>query len=450
MRRYFLFTPLLLAGCNLIPPVARPDMPLPPGFKEGGIWKQATPSAHLDRGKWWAAFSDPVLDGLIQRVNVSNQSLVSSAAQAREVSALLASAKLAFFPSVEGDASYVRQRQTGSASTQRSIGLSSTWELDLWGKLRHQASATFADAQTAAADTESLKLSLQSQTAQTYFSLRATDAKLDLYHSELESYKKSLQLTQNRYNQGVASRSDVAQSQSQLASTEAEAIDLESQRAILEHALAVLTGLPPSSMSIGKTQLSSKVPSVPAATPSSLLQRRPDIASAERKVAAANQRIGAAKAAFYPTVTLDGSGGWRGSSGLLTAPNRYWSVGPSVTAPIFDRGALLAQKGQADATYEATVADYKQVVLTALQETEDALSTLRLLDRELKSEEDAVKAARDNERITMNQYQEGTVSYLNVVTAQATALTTERTAIDLRASRLNNTVALFKAIGGKW
>lgn len=448
----------MLTACSLKPGVKHPELAIGAKFKRQGIWKPADPAAHMPRGNWWRAFGDRELASLIERVNVSNQSLESSAASAREANALLLSARLAFLPTADANASYTRSDGSsdgssggtgGGVRSQKSVSLNSSWELDLWGRLRHSARGVYANAEAANADVESLKLSLQAQTAQTYFSLRAVDAQRDLLDRQITNYERSLELTKNRYSQGVANRGDVAQAEAQLASTRASAIDLGAQRATLENALAVLTGNAPSALSIGKSKLADSAPRVPASTPSELLERRPDIAAAERRVAAANERIGAAKAAFFPTITLSADGGWRGSQ-LFTAPTKFWSLGPELAAPLLDGGQRLAEKRQADASYDRTVADYRQTVLTALQETEDALATLRVLEQESSVQQQAVKAARESERIAMNQYKAGTRDYLAVVSAQATALNAERSALDLQVRQLNTTVSLIKAIGGGW
>ena len=456
MRLSLLLTAFLLASCSIQAPVSHPETNLPPEYKESGIWKHARPLAHVPRGEWWSIFHDRELDSLIRRVNVSNQSLKSAVANAEQAAALIKAAKLAFLPTLDADASAIRSSGSSSGTTtsrvrtQQTIGASLSWEIDLWGRLLHIARATTADAEAAAADVESLKLSLQAQTAQTYFSLRAVDAQRDLLETQIGSYQKSLELTRNRYAQGVASRGDVAQAETQLASTQAAAVDLKLQRATLEHALAVLVGVPPSALSLPEQALASRTPGVSPGAPSRLLERRPDIAAAERRVAAANERIGAARAAFFPSLTLDASGGWRGTSGLFTAPTRFWSLGPTLAAPLFDRGQRLAEKARADAAYDGTVADYRQTVLTAMQETEDALAGLRLLAQQADAQDRAVRAARESERIALNQYKAGTVSYLNVAVVQAAALNAERTSIDLQARRLNSAVALVKALGGGW
>ncbi|MFT3990909.1 MAG: efflux transporter outer membrane subunit [Luteolibacter sp.] len=443
---------LCLAGCSLVAPKQAPDMALPANFKESGIWKMARPSAHIAQGEWWSVFRDGELSSLMKRVESSNQSLAVAEARAKEASALLIGARFSFLPSLSGTSAATRSGGQGSndCGTEFSLGATTSWEADLWGRLRHSARAITADAEAAAADVRAARLSLQAQAAQTYFLIRAVDAQQALYDRQLSSYEKSLEITRNRYTQGVASRGDVAQAESQLAATRSAAIELGVQRATLEHALAVLVGQAPSSFSLARGSLAGSVPRVPTSTPSQLLERRPDIASAERQVAAANERIGAAKAAFFPTVSLGGSAGWSGAGGLLSAPTFFWSLGPELAAPLLDGGQRLAQKAQADAAYERTVANYRQTVLTAMQEVEDQLATLRILAQEAESQEATVRTARESERIAQNAYKAGTDNYLNVAVTQGQALTAERDALDLQVRRLNAAVALIKALGGKW
>ncbi len=462
------------SGCRFVPPRQDPAMEIPPYFKEGGGWKVASPSAALPRGDWWSIFGDRELDNILRTVSVSNQSLQSAAAVAEQTAALLKSSRLAFLPTAEIDGSRTRSK-TGSltnsndgntdpsdptapgntntgttARTIRTVTASSSWEIDLWGRLRHGARAATADTQAALANVESTRLSLQAQAAQTYFSLRAADAQKRLLEGEVASFSKTLEITKNRKNAGVASAADVATAETQLASTSASLIELDVQRSTLEHALANLTGRAPAAFGLGRGTLAAKIPALPGAAPSLLLERRPDIAAAERRVAAANERIGAARAAFFPTLTLNGQYGWRGLTDLFSKSNNLWSFGTDVAAPILDRGARIAAKAQADATWKQTVADYRQTVLTALQETEDALATLRILALESAAQAETVRAARESERIALNQYTAGTLSYINVATAQAAALSAESNAITLQSRRLNAAVALIKALGGGW
>lgn len=456
-----------LTGCSLTPPRQDPAMEVPPNFKEDGTWKAAQPAAHIPRGDWSRIFQDRQLDAILREVEVSNATLANAEARARESSALLTAAKMAFLPILNLDASTTRSGTGGGSgnnnsgdsnissggsriTSQNNIGAVSSWEIDLWGRLRHSASAVKADAQSAAAEVEVSRLSLQSQAAQTYFSLRSVDAQRDLLDRQIKNYEKSLQITRNRYNEGIVSRGDVAQAEAQLASTKADAIETGVQRATLEHALAVLLGQAPASFTLPKGSLTNTVPRVPAAPPSSLLERRPDIASAERQVAAANERIGAAKAAFFPTISLGATGGWRGMGKLLSMPTRYWSLGPDLAQPLLDGGQRIAAKAQADATYDATVATYRQTVLDACRETEDSLATLRILTQKAEVQQQAVQAATENERIALNAYTAGTDTYLNVAVAQAASLTAQRNALDIQARRLNATVTLITALGGLW
>jgi NodT family efflux transporter outer membrane factor (OMF) lipoprotein len=454
-------------SCNFTPRHQAPEMEVPPQFKEGRGWKLAKPAAQIPRGDWWSIFHDSELSAILRSVDVSNQSLQSAIATAEQSAALLSSAKLAFTPTLGVDAPATRSKSGASGGSTNansltsggggskarniySVSITAGWEADLWGRLRHGAKAATADLQAAQANVESMRLSLQSQAAQTYFALRGADAQQQLLQGEVASYQKSLDLTKNREAQGVASAADVAQAQTQLSTTKAALIELGVQRATLEHALATLTGRAPAAFSVGGGKLAGSVPGLPAAAPSTLLERRPDIAAAERRVAAANERIGAAKAAFFPTLSLSADNGWRGLSDIFAKSNNFWSLGADLAESILDSGKRIAAKAQADAVWKQTVADYRQTVLTGLQEAEDALATLRILAQEAEAQNEAVKAARESERIALNQYEAGTLSYINVASAQATALAAERNAIDVQSRCLSATVALIKALGGGW
>jgi NodT family efflux transporter outer membrane factor (OMF) lipoprotein len=440
-------------------------MRVPPHFKESDGWKVAKPADATPRGDWWSIFHDHDLNAIIKNVEVSNQSLQSAVARAEQTAALLKSAKLAFLPTATTAGSLTRSKSgaTGGSSNanslnSRSAGItniqsvsgSMSWEIDLWGRLRHLAKAATADTEAARSDVESTRLSLQSQAAQAYFSLRAADAQEQLLESEVTNYQKALDLNVNREAQGIATKADIAQAQTQLATTRAALIEVGVQRATLEHALATLTGLAPADFGLKRGDLKSDIPVLPSAAPSTLLERRPDVAGAERRVAAANERVGAAHAAFFPSLTLSADTGWRGLTNLFSKGNNYWSLGADAVEPILDSGQRIAQSEEAKAVWKETVADYRQTVLTALQEAEDQISTLRILALESVAQDEAIKAARENERISRNQYEAGTLSYLNVVVAQASALTAERNAIDLRMRRLNATAILIKALGGGW
>lgn len=442
-------------------------MNLPSKFKENGSWKVAQPADHLPRGKWWAVFHDNDLDAIMASLEVSNQSLQSAVAKAQQTSALLTAAKLAFLPTLSTTSDYtvnmsgalgggssansINASKAGSGvKSIQSVGANASWEIDLWGRLRHNAKATKASAEAVMADVESTRLTLQAQAAQSYFSLRAADAQRQLLERQVASYAKSLQLTENRKAQGVASEADVALATTQLATSRAALIETGVIRATMEHAIAVLTGRAPADFGLKPTNLASHVPALPTNAPSTLLQRRPDIAACERRVASANENIGAAIAAFFPVISLQSSTGWRALTNLFAQGNNFWSFGPDAAFAILDSGQRIAAKAQADATWRQAVADYRQAVLTAMQETEDSLSTLRILAAESVAQDAAVHAARESERITTNQYEAGTLSYINVTTAQAAALNAEVSAINIRSRRLNATVALIKALGGGW
>jgi len=451
----------MLAGCAVGPDYRRPDAEVTPAYKEAGEWNVAQPRDALDRGRWWDVFGDRQLDALVERVEVSNQNVRVLEARFRQAQALVTSSRSAYFPTLEADVSLTRSRSptgviggttAGRVITNRSASLNSAWEADLWGRLRRTVEAVEANAQASAADLAAARLSVQAELAANYFQLRALDAQRQLLDDTVAAFGKSLELTRNRYAAGVAAKVDVVQGETQLKSTQAQAIDLGVQRAQLEHAIAVLIGRPPAGLSIAPLPLSATLPRIPPGLPSELLERRPDIAAGERRVAAANAQIGAAKAAYFPSLTLSASYGSRSADAAqwLTAPARFWSIGPALAQSIFDAGLRRAQTEQAIAAYDATVAEYRQAVLAGFQEVEDNLAALRILEEEAKVQEDAVRAARESVELTLNQYKAGTVSYINVVTVQTTQLNNERAAVGILGRRLVAAVGLVKALGGGW
>ena len=458
---------LLLAACAVGPDYARPTIAAPLAFKEAGDWKQAEPRDHELKGPWWEVFNDPLLNSLTEQVSISNQNLAQSEAQFRQARALVQAARANYFPTVSGDVSatrsqtaqgFSRQASGSQVSTARgatnnySLSLAATWEADVWGRVRRTVEANQASAQASAADLEAARLSAQAELAQNYFQLRALDTQKQLFDETLAGYERSLKLTQNQYAAGVVAKADVIQAQTQLKSTQAQAIDLGVTRAQFEHAIALLIGKPASSFAIDPAPLASALPGVPVALPSDLLERRPDVAAAERRVVAANAQIGVAKAAYFPRLTLSATGGFQSSTvaDWLTLPSRFWSVGPALAATLFDAGLRRAQTDQAIAAYDANVAAYRQTVLTGFKEVEDNLAALRILEQEAQVQDEALQFARQSLAIVNNQYKSGTVSYLNVITAQATALSSERTAVDILNRRLAASVLLVKALGGGW
>ena len=453
----------ILAGCTVGPDYHRPDTPGVEAFRETPQgWKQAQPSDDIERGKWWEIFGDARLNGLIEKIDVSNQTLAGSAAQYRQALAALGISQAELYPTLDANGTVVRSHSPGSTlggttagRTLTSYGarLTAQWELDLWGRVRRGVEAAEAAARASAGDVAAARLSLQAQLATSYFQLRALDAQARLLDDTVGGLKKSLELTENRYRAGVVARADVVQADAQLKSTLVQTIDLGVQRAQLEHSIAVLTGVPPSALAIaGSPSFEIFVPAVPPGMPSALLERRPDVAAAERRVHASNAQIGVAKAAYFPQITLTGLFGFTSPdvSILFTGPSRQWSIGPSIAQSIFDAGLRRSQTEQAIAAYDATVANYRQVTLTAFQEVEDNLAALRILEEEARSEQEAVEAARLSLLLVLNQYKAGTVSYLNVVTAQTALLNEERNAVGIQSRRLAAVVALIRALGGGW
>jgi NodT family efflux transporter outer membrane factor (OMF) lipoprotein len=453
---------LLLSACTVGPNYSRPGAPVPSKFKEMEGWKQAEPRDQELKGQWWDIYADPVLGGLIEQVSVSNQTLAQSEAQYRQARALVAQARAAYFPVVSASASVIRSQGSGNSdpntltlrrtTTQHEIGLDASWELDLWGRVRRSVEANVANAQASAADVEAARLSLQAALAQNYFLLRSVDSQQQIFRDTVRAFDESLRLTQNRYNAGVAARSDVVQAQTQLRQTQAQAIDLGVQRAQLEHAIAVLTGKPPADFALKSSPLDAVPPPIPVGLPSELLERRPDIAGAERRVASANAQIGVAQAAYFPTLSLTGSFGYQSVSvsRLFDTPARFWSLGADLAQVLFDAGLRQARTEQAVAVYDQTVAAYRQTVLQGFQEVEDNLAALRVLEQEAVVQDEAVALARQSLQLTLNQYKSGIVSYLNVLTAQTTALTAERAAVDVRNRRLAASIGLIRALGGGW
>jgi len=443
---------LALAACAVGPDYQRPEAAVSAAYKEAVGWKVAEPRDETSRGNWWEIFGDPKLSALIESIDMSNQNVLLAEARFRQAQALAAQSRAALFPTLDANASITRSRSPTGVVGDRSVALNSSWEIDLWGRLRRALESSAASAQASAADLAAARLSAQAELASNYFQLRVLDAQKQLLGDTVTAFDKSLELTRNRYAAGVAAKVDVAQAETQLKSTLAQSIDTGVQRAQLEHAIAILVGKPPSEFSIAPVPLAVTMPRVPLGLPSELLERRPDVAAAERRAAAANAQIGVAKAAYFPSLTLSASGGFRSANAadLFTAPSRFWSIGPALAQSIFDAGLRRAQTEQAIAAYDATVAQYRQAVLAGFQEVEDNLAALRILEEEAKVQDEAVRAARESVVLTTNQYKAGIVSYINVVTVQTTQLSNERTAVGILGRRLVAAATLVKALGGGW
>ncbi|QUN29011.1 efflux transporter outer membrane subunit [Cupriavidus sp. KK10] len=452
---------LLLAGCAVGPDYQRPDAPVSASFKEAdaatpawsGDWKPAEPQDALARADWWTVFGDAQLDALMSEVQISNQNIKAAEAQYRQAVAALQAARAGFFPIVDAQAGASRARgASGNTLSGQSVTLGATWEIDVWGRVRRQVESSEASAQASQADLASTLLSTQATLAQSYFLLRVADAQKALLDRTVADYAKSLQLVQNQYAAGTAQRSDVLQSETQLKSAQAQQIDIQITRAQLEHAIAVLVGKAPAALTLGADDFRTAPPRVPAAVPSQLLERRPDIGAAERRMASANAQIGVAQAAYYPTLSLSASGGLTASTlaRWMSLPDRIWSIGGGLAGTLFDGGLRSAAKAQAVAAYDQTVANYRQTVLGAFQEVEDNLAAQRLLEQEAVVQNDALRSAREALALVNNRYRAGTAGLLDVLTAQTSAYTAERTALSIAGRQYTAAVVLIKALGGGW
>ncbi|MDB5976679.1 MAG: efflux system, outer rane lipoprotein NodT family [Nevskia sp.] len=469
----------LLSACAIGPKYVRPDADVPAAYKEDAVtapispaattpqappapgWITAQPDDDTRRGSWWTVFGDEDLSALENRVDGSNQNLRVALAQLRQARATVDIARASFFPTVAAGAA-ADQSLTSANIQYRGVAghtlpdyalpVSASWEPDLWDKIGHSVDSAQTSAQASLGDLESLRLGLHAELATDYFNLRGLDAQKELLDQTIVAYQQALDLTNNRFRGGIASQSDVAQAQTQLQMTQAQDIDLDVLRTQYEHAIASLIGTPASSFSLPARRTQWSAPSVPAGLPSALLQRRPDIAAAERRVAAANAQIGVAQAAFFPDLTLSGSVGLETSkfASLLSGPSLFWAIGPQLVGTLFDGGRRRATVDQARAQYEAGVAAYRQTVLSALQEVEDNLAAVRILQQEAVKQDDATRSAESSLQLALNRYQTGTVGYLDVVYAQGIALSNRRAQSDIARRRADSDVLLIKALGGGW
>jgi NodT family efflux transporter outer membrane factor (OMF) lipoprotein len=455
---------LASAACMAGPTYVRPEppAPLPEAFKEAGTWKVAEPSDGVSRGNWWEVFGDERLNALEAQLSVSNQTLKAAQAQFDQARALLRSAQSALYPQVGSAAAIaatdqsenrpLRNRTTPTRYDDYLLRLDVSYEADVWGRVRSTTSAARAGAQATAADLESVTLSLRTDLAANYFLLRALDAEAQILDSSVAALERALELTTNRHQGGIASLADVAQAEAQLHATRAQAIDVRARRATVEHAIAVLVGVPASSFSLPPLPLAADPPVIQPDVPSALLERRPDIAAAERRVAAANAQIGVAASAFYPLVLLTGNAGFEAASvgDWLKAASGFWSIAPAAVLTIFDGGRRRAVSAQARAAHERTVANYREVVLGAFREVEDNLALLRVLAEEAEAQTAAVAAADRALTLAKNRYRGGVASYLEVVVVQNAALTNRRVELGIQSRRYTASVLLIKALGGNW
>jgi NodT family efflux transporter outer membrane factor (OMF) lipoprotein len=454
---------LLLTACSVGPRYARPSAPEAPQYKElPPNWKAAEPNDQLTKGKWWEVFQDSQLNQLEEQINVSNQTLKAAQAQFEQARALVRVNRASYYPTVTAGVGASRNRVSTARPngqftstnpfTDLTLPVDLSYEVDVWGRVRHTVQAARANAQATAGDLESVSLSLHAELAADYFQLRTFDADARLLNSTVESYTRALELTQSRYTGGVASQVDVAQAQTVLETTRAQAIDVRVARAQFEHAIAVLIGQAPAKFSLSSMPLNSTPPVIPTGLPSELLERRPDIAAGERRMAVANEQIGIATAAFYPTISISATGGFEGNSitNWFVAPGGFVSAGASAVEIIFDAGRRRAISDQAKSAYDQSVANYRQTVLTAFQEVEDNLVAIRLLEDEARTQQGAVEAAQRSLALSNNRYKGGVANYLEVTTAQTFALSDERTLVEIAGRRMTASVQLIKALGGGW
>jgi len=478
---------LVLAGCNFAPHYEPPKTDATGGFKEAVPntsvdpqgWKVAGPNDSVLRGNWWELYNDRQLNDLEGRVAISNQTVIAAEANYRAAQALVGEAQASLFPSLSVDPSVIRSRSSASGSsnttasgsgtsqatapasgggsgtgprTDFTLPLEASYEIDLWGSIRNTVAQSKFSAMASAANVATALLSTQTALAEDYFALRATDEQRRILDTTLADYEASLHLVRTLYNNGLASEEDLAEADTQLDSAEAEATDLGIARAQYEHAIGVLIGVPPSKFSIGYQRFSPALPEIPVGLPSDLLERRPDVAAAERQVAAANAGIGIARAAYFPSLTLGGSAGFESTNltQLLNWPNRMWSVGASLAQPLFDAGLRSAQNAQARAQYDANVANYRQTVLAAFQSVEDNLASLRILSREVTQLHKAAVAAQRTVQLSVVRYQNGVDSYVNVITAQNTFLTNRLAELQVQLRQITATLGLVNNLGGGW
>jgi len=443
---------LVLAGCATGPAYHTPSAPLSAGFKEAQGWQPAAPADLLEKGPWWELLGDATLNALARQVEVNNQNVAAAAARYAQARAAVAEQRAALFPVVTLDDSANRGGGDTRTGNQYRVNIGASWEPDVWGRLRAGVSGAQASAQASAADLAAARLAAQGELAANYIGLRLADAQLALLGETVEGYQRVLQITRNRVNAGVASSSDLLQAQTQLANASADLLGQQRQRAQLEHALAILLGKAPADFTLEAAPWTLQVPQVPVGLPSTLLERRPDIAAAERRVAAANAQIGIARSAYFPSLSLGGSYGVAGSQlgGLFSASNTLWSLGLSAAQAVFNAGATGARVDQASAARDIAVATYRQSVLDALADVEDQLAASRVLAQQQSLRETSAAAASQVEQQMLNRYRAGQVGYTDVVTAQVTALNARRALLQAQADRQSTAVALVQALGGGW
>ena len=448
----FALASVVLSGCVLGPDYQRPDSSVPVEFRHTPGWKVAQPAELSSSVAWWSLYQDASLADLLKQLETSNQNLRAAEAAWREARALVGGSRSALYPNATGQVGTSRTGNDQGVNKSNEVALGLSWQLDIWGQVRRQVEASEANAQASAAEWAGVRLSQQSELVQNYLQLRVIDEQMRLLDATVKAYQRSLQLTENRYKAGVVTRADVSQALTQLKNTQAQRLDLDWQRARYEHAIALLVGSTPNAVQVASVETLPQLPVLPIDVPSALLERRPDIAVAERQVMAANAEIGVAETAYFPDLTLSASGGYRGSNlaDWISMPNRFWSIGPQFAMTLFDAGLRRSKVEQAEARYDQQVARYRQTTLQAIGEVEDALVQLNVLAEEIVVQREALAASQDTLRLTENQYQAGMVDYLAVTSAQTIALNSERTLLNLLGTQLTASVQLISALGGGW
>ncbi len=463
---------LLLSGCTVGPKYVKPTVPMAPGFKEqppdsfkeNGVWKPARPNDQMLGGKWWEIFGDPHLNVLEEGVTVSNQDLKVAEARFRRARAMIRFNRSADFPTISTSPSVVNERVSANkpyfppsiadnATGNFTLPFDLSYEVDLWGRVRHSVNASKEEAQGSAADLQTVNLSLHAELAVDYFELRSADRQKQLLDDTVKSYTDALNLTRNRFEVGTAPKSDEVRAQTQLSGAQVQDTDITVMRAQYEHAIAILIGKPPAQFDIApEPKADLKLPTIPLGLPASLLERRPDVAAGERRVAEANDQIGIARAAFFPSLVLGATGGFEGTSitNWFSWPSRFWAVGPQISQTIFDAGRRRAVSESAMANYDRTVASYRQATLTAFQEVEDNLAALRILEEEAQQQREATSSAQESLQLFTNRYEGGVDNYLQVITAQTVLLTNQRNDTDIERRRMVASILLVKAVGGGW